>query len=141
MFEYPVLLNPAEEGGFVVTFPDVPEAITQGEDMSDALFHARNALESALMFYIDDRRPLPKPSGRPELPTVAPVTLSCAKLALYQAMLDTDVREADLARRMDVAPTMVDRLLSLNHASKIEQIDAALAALGKRLAVEMREAA
>ena len=34
MFEYPVLLTPAEEGGFVVTFPDVPEAITQGEDLS-----------------------------------------------------------------------------------------------------------
>jgi antitoxin HicB len=141
MFEYPVLLTPAEEGGFVVTFPDVPEAITQGEDDLDARLHARDALETALMIYMDERRPLPAPSVRPDLPTVAPETLSCAKLALYRAMLDAGLRKADLARRLNIAPTLVDRLLSLNHASKIEQVDTALAALGKRLAVDLREAA
>ncbi|MEI7868076.1 MAG: type II toxin-antitoxin system HicB family antitoxin [Candidatus Methylumidiphilus sp.] len=141
MFEYPVLLTPAEEGGFVVTFPDVPEAITQGEDKADALLHARDALESALMFYLDDWRSLPKPSVLPEFPTVSPETLSCAKLALFQAMLEANVSKANLARRLNIDITLVERLMNLDHASKIEQIDVALAALGKRLAVGMREAA
>ncbi len=141
MFEYPVLLTPAEEGGFVVTFPDVPEAITQGEDKADALLHARDALESALMFYVDDFRPLPTPSVLPELPSITPETLSCAKLALYQTLFEANVDKAELSLRLNISLAQVDRLLSLDHASKIEQIDAALAVLGKRLAVEMREAA
>ena len=141
MFEYPVLLTPAEEGGFVVTFPDVPEAITQGEDKADALLHARDALESALMFYMDDFQPLPKPSVLPELPTISPETLSCAKLALHQAMLEANLGKMDLSLRLNVKPDHVEKLLSLDHASKIEQIDATLAVLGKRLTVEMREAA
>jgi antitoxin HicB len=141
MFEYPMLLTPAEEGGYIVTFPDVPEAITQGEDEQDARRHARDALESALTFYMDERLPLPAPTAREDLPSVSPDTLSCAKLALYQAMREAGIRKADLARRLDVAPTSIDRLLSLTHASKIEQIDAALAVLGKRLAIDMKEAA
>ena len=59
---YPVNLEAAEEGGFVVTFPDIPEAITQGEDRADALHHAADALESALEFYFDARRTVPAPS-------------------------------------------------------------------------------
>ncbi|MCX7112413.1 MAG: type II toxin-antitoxin system HicB family antitoxin [Proteobacteria bacterium] len=108
MFEYPVLLTPAEEGGFVVTFPDVPEAITQGEDKADALLHARDALESALMFYLDDWRSLPKPSVLPEFPTVSPETLSCAKLALYQAMYEKRPSKADLARRLGISVADVE---------------------------------
>ncbi|WP_238329470.1 type II toxin-antitoxin system HicB family antitoxin [Mannheimia haemolytica] len=34
---YPALFTPAEEGGFVVTFPDLPEAITQGDTFEEAM--------------------------------------------------------------------------------------------------------
>lgn len=47
---YPVRLTPAEDGGFVVTFRDVPEAITQGDDEADAMAMAREALISAMDF-------------------------------------------------------------------------------------------
>jgi len=67
----PVHLETAKEGGFVVTFPDVPEAITQGEDEDEALLRAVDALETALSFYIDDRRPLPVPAAA--RPVRAPV--------------------------------------------------------------------
>lgn len=60
MLDYPVILEAQPEGGFVVTFPDVPEAITRGED--EALLYAVDALETALSFYVDDRKPLPVPS-------------------------------------------------------------------------------
>jgi antitoxin HicB len=59
---YHVHLEPAEEGGFVVTFPDVPEVITQGEDEAEAVLRAADALETALEFYVDAGRNLSRPS-------------------------------------------------------------------------------
>ncbi len=62
MFDFPAVLAKQPEGGFVVTFVDVPEAITQGEDREEALLYAIDALETALSFYVDERRPIPVPS-------------------------------------------------------------------------------
>ena len=45
---YPVTLTPAVEGGFVVSFPDIPEALTQGNTRHDALQAAQAALITAL---------------------------------------------------------------------------------------------
>ena len=62
---YPVKLEAAEEGGFVVTFFDIPEAITQGEDVEDALRHAADVLESAIDWYIEEGKPVPEcPTAR-----------------------------------------------------------------------------
>lgn len=80
MFEYPVELIAAKEGGFVVTFPDVPEAITQGDDKDEALEYASEALETALDFYVGDRRQLPLPSIAAGRPTVAPDAVVIAKM-------------------------------------------------------------
>jgi antitoxin HicB len=80
MFEYPVELISAEEGGFVVTFPDVPEAVTQGDDKDEALQQASEALETALGFYIGDRRQLPLPSIAAGRPTVTPDAIVIARM-------------------------------------------------------------
>ena len=61
MFDYPVILTP-DDGTVLVTFPDAPEAITFGANEEEALNHAVDALETALSFYVDDRKPLPVPS-------------------------------------------------------------------------------
>jgi antitoxin HicB len=73
MFDYPVILTP-DDGTLLVTFPDVPEAITFGANEEEALSHAVDALETALSFYVDDRKPLPVPSVQPGLPTVRPIS-------------------------------------------------------------------
>jgi antitoxin HicB len=135
--DYPVHLEPAEEGGFVVTFPDVPEAITQGEDEDEALMRAVDALETALSFYIDDRRPLPIPSEATGRPVVRPSTLEGAKLALYAEMTAQGVRKAELARRLGWHLQQVDRLFNLKHASRLDQIEAAARALGRRVNVTL----
>lgn len=63
MFMYPATLTPdKKDGGFVVTFPDIPEAIAQGETKDEALSAAKDALESALDFYFEDKRTVPVPS-------------------------------------------------------------------------------
>ncbi|HUD54846.1 MAG TPA: type II toxin-antitoxin system HicB family antitoxin [Terracidiphilus sp.] len=133
---YPVNLEAAEEGGFVVTFPDIPEAITQGEDRADALHHAADALESALEFYFDARRTVPAPSKPRRGQSVVELPASvAAKVLLLNEMIAQKVRPAELARRLQVKPQEVTRLIDLRHTSKIDGIAGALKALGKTLEI------
>ena len=126
-----------ENGGFVVTFPDIPEAITQGETREEALQMAQEALETAMEFYFEDRRAVPTPSRVPRGKDVIelPASLS-AKILLLNEMVVQGVRPADLARRMGTTPQAVNRLIDLQHTTRIDGIDAALHVLGKSL--EMR---
>ena len=139
MFDFPVTLTP-DGDTVLVSFPDVPEAITFRADEEEALLHAVDALETALSFYVESRKPLPRP-GKPRRGqrTVRPSALEGAKLGVYQAMTEQGVRKAELARRLGWHLPQVDRLLDLHHASKLEQIEAAARALGRRLEVRVTE--
>lgn len=134
MLSYPVRLKAAEEGGYIVTFPDIPEAITQGEDREDALRHAADALESALEFYFEARRRVPAPSKpkRGQRVVELPVSVA-AKVLLLNEMLRQKVHPAELARRIGSTPQAVNRLTDIRHTTRIDGIDTALHALGKRL--------
>lgn len=134
MFDYPVILT-LDDGAISVTFPDIPEAITFGQNESEALAMAVDALETALSFYVEDRRPLPVPSVRPELPTVKPSALESLKLAIYTEMLSQGIRKAELARRLGWRGPQVDRLFDLGHASRLDQLEAAAKALGRHIDV------
>src|SRR5580692_10193899 len=134
---YPARLKAEKEGGYVVTFPDIPEAITQGEDVEDALMHARDALESALEFYFDDQRPVPLPSTPKRGQRLVDLPLSVsAKVLLLNEMLRQKVRPAELARRLGTTPQEVNRLTNIRHTTRIDRVDAAMRALGKRLIVK-----
>lgn len=138
MFMYPVTLTPDNiDGGFVVTFDDIPEAITQGDTEAEALAAAKDALESALDFYFEDKRAVPAPSNAKPGQNVIelPASLS-AKVLLLNEMIRQDVRPAELARRLNTTPQEVNRLTNVRHTTRIDGIAAALQALGKHL--EMR---
>ena len=134
MMRYPARFTPAEEGGFVVTFRDIPEAITQGDTQAEATEMAEDVLVSAMDFYFDDRRPVPAPSKarRGERPIELPASIA-AKVLLLNEMLAQRVTPAELARRMGTRPQNVTRLTTLGHSTKIDTINQALHALGKRL--------
>jgi len=133
---FPVHLR--RDGKFItVSFPDIPEAHTFGHDRNHALAMAREALETAMEFYFDDQRPVPLPSrprrGQPVVnlsPSVA------AKVLLLNEMLRQKVRPSELARRIGTTKQEVNRITNLKHPTKIDRIDAALQALGKRLIVK-----
>jgi antitoxin HicB len=133
---YPVHLR--KDGKFItVSFPDIPEAHTFGNDREHALAMAKEALETAMEFYFDDQRAIPLPSrtrrGQPVVnlsPSVA------AKVLLLNEMLRQKVRPSELARRIGTTKQEVNRLTNLRHPTKIDRIDAALQALGKRLIVK-----
>ena len=137
MFDYPVILTP-DDGTVLVTFPDVPEAITFGADTDEALLQAVDALESALSFYVDDRKSLPVPSkAKRGQRTVCPSALECAKLGVYRAMTEQGIKKSELARRLGWHLPQVDRLFDLKHASRFDQIEAAARALGRHIEVSV----
>jgi len=121
---------------FLVTFPDIPEAITQGETMEQALEVAQDALETALEFYFEGSRAVPEPSAlkRGGHFVELPASLS-AKVLLLNEMIRQGVRPAELARRLHTTPQEVNRLTNLRHTSKIDGIAGAMKALGKTLEI------
>ena len=96
-----------------------------------------DALESALDFYFEDRRRVPAPSKfkRSQYLVELPVSVA-AKVLLLNEMLRQKVRPAELARRLGTTPQEVNRLTNLRHPTKIDRVDSALRALGKRLIVK-----
>jgi antitoxin HicB len=142
MYRYPVKLTPDDNGTILATFPDVPEAVTFGDTRRDALKRASQALEAALKIYIDDQRDLPIPRRtRGRGPLVALPALTAAKVALYEAMRSEGVGAAELGRRLRRPHSHVSRLLDLNAASSLDQIENALAILGKQIYLVIRDAA
>ena len=137
-FVYPAALTPDEaDGGFVVTFRDWPEAITQGDTRE-----AADCLEEAVAARIDDGREIPPPSSAlaGEYGVSVPIQ-TALKAALYLAVREAAVGKSELARRLGVPEKEARRLLDPRHASKPEALERALFAVGRRLAVELREAA
>jgi antitoxin HicB len=130
---YPAVLTEDPAGGFVVSFRDIPEALTQGDNEKEALEMAEDALINALDFYFDDQRPVPLPSKAKRGERLVGLPLSiAAKVLLLNEMLAQNIRPADLARRMNVLPQEVHRLLSLDHKTKIDTVALALLSLGRR---------
>jgi antitoxin HicB len=137
MFDYPVTLTP-DGDTVLVTFADVPEALTFGADEDEALLQAVDALETALSFYMDARKPLPAPSkAKRGQHTVRPSALEAAKLGVYQAMTEQGIKKSELARRLGWHMPQIDRLFDLRHASRLDQIEAAARALGRQLDVRV----
>ena len=137
--KFPVTLTPDEaDGGFVVTFHDIPEAITQGETVEEALSMAQEALETAMEFYFEDKRAVPAPSKpkRGQHVVELPASLS-AKVLLLNEMVTQNIRPAELARRLNTTPQEVNRLTNLRHTTRIDGIAAALQAMGRHLEISV----
>jgi len=137
---YPVILT-KDGASLVAEFPDVPEAMTVGSSEDNALTWARDALVVALSGYLDDRRAIPKPS-KPKAgqKTVILPPLVASKLAIYQAMREQGVTQAQLATKLHCDARQIRRLLDLDHHSRLDLIDDALHVLGKKLVIDIQAA-
>ena len=123
-----------EESGYSVTFRDIPEAITCGDDLDDALFMAKDALLTAMDFYFEDRRTVPQPSEAEEGEYLIELPLSVsAKVLLLNEMVAQNISNVELAKRIKVKPQEVQRITNLEHTTKIDTLACAFAALGKNL--------
>lgn len=118
--------------GILISFPDIPEALSSAETMAQAQEFAYDALITALEFYFEDYKRIPQPSAITDSYVELPPALT-AKVMLLNTLANTGVSYAELARRMNKKPQEVQRMVTLRHTTKIDTIHAALAQLGFRL--------
>ena len=141
-YVYAARFDPQPDGSFLVSFPDVPEAITQGDDLADARASAADALALALRGYLAGNRAVPKATARGRGLVEVPVDAATAlKLAVVEAFGEAGISKLELARRMQVAETEAFRVLDPDHPTKLQRLQAALAVLGKQVVVTVKDAA
>jgi antitoxin HicB len=141
MLQYPIRLSEDTNSTILVDFPDVPEAHTFGSDREEALHRAVAALETALMGYMESWLAVPPPSRTKRGIVVTLPASSEAKLSLYSSMRAAGLDSSSLAKRLHKRLPEIARLLDLRHTSRLEELETAFQALGKRLSVQISDAA
>lgn len=140
-YTYKAVLEPGAEAGIrIATFPDVPEAITQGKGEVEVLREAEDALGAALLSYPLRGMPLPKARARQGKAVTVAADIA-AKLAVLEAFSSSEISKSEFARRIGVSENEARRILDPMHATKLPRLIQALSALGKRLVVGVEEAA
>jgi antitoxin HicB len=141
-FTFPAIIKKDEAGFFLVTFPDIKFAATDGKTMAEALEEARDCLEEAIAVSIADNLDFPFPSsigrGQHAIPLTARMS---AKAALYIAVREKGISKSELARRLYVDEKEIRRMLSPRHQTKLPRIERALSVLGYQLSVSLQKAA
>ena len=137
-FAYPARFDSEADGRYTVTFPDLPDAITQGEDRDDAMEMAADCLAETIGARIAERADIPAPSSlrRGHVRITVPVHVA-VKAALYVAMKQEGVSLSGMARTLKGQPLQVRRLLDPGRASSMKRIDEALSAIGRRVCVSL----
>jgi antitoxin HicB len=127
-------------GNIVVSFPDVPEVVTQGRGEADARAMAEEALGLVLLAYLERGKPLPKPRARGRsLIEIAVAPDVAAKLAVLEAFKAAGISKSELARRIGKDEKEVRRILDPKNPTKLPALVVVLRALGKRLVVGVEE--
>jgi len=135
-FAYPASVVRDEAGFYLVTFPDFPEAATDGESHEAALEEASDALEEAIAGRMNRGDAIPHPGKRKARQALVPVPAQMAvKAALYMAVKESGIRNTELAKRLDADEKEIRRLLDPHHRSKLPRLEAALEAVGKKLVI------
>lgn len=135
--KYPAIFTKSGKG-YVVSFRDIPEALTQGDNFEEAVLMAEDALMTALDFYFEDNRLVPMPSQAQSEDVLIELPASAfIKVLLLNTMLEERVTQSVLAKRMGVKPQQVTRLVNLKHTTKIDNLACAFKALGRELCVNV----
>jgi antitoxin HicB len=141
-FVYKARFESGDGGGIVVTFPDVPEAVTEGDSEREAMAMAQEALGLALLTYPARGKPLPVPSAADaDLVSIAVDADDAAKLALLDAFRESGMSKSEFGRRIGKDEKEVRRLLDPAHPSKLSSVTDALRELGHRLVISVESAA
>ena len=139
-YQYPANFTPAEEGGYVITFPDVPEAITQANSFEEGITEASDALDEAITGRIHTGEEIPLPSVHQHGQFVIPVPAQTAlKAALYEEIRGQNLSKVELAARLGIDEKEVRRLLDPHHASKLPRIEEILGRVGKHVVIQVED--
>ena len=129
MLAYPIHLED-DDDTVLATSPDFPELTTFGTDRNEAVARSADAVEEAIAARMHNGQDIPPPSRGPDCAVVP--ALTAAKVMLYQGMRDQGIGKEELASRLGCSLTKVDRLLDIQHRSKLEHLDKALRAIDRQ---------
>ncbi len=140
-FSFPARFN--REGAMVnVSFRDLPECLTFGKGLKDAMKMAEDCLDEGIAARIVNGGAIPMPSRpRSGERLVAPPPQTAAKAALCLALSEAHMSKSELARRIGCDEKEIRRMLDPRYGTKLPRLHRALAALGKRLEIDLRDAA
>jgi antitoxin HicB len=139
MLGYRIKLEPDDNGTLLVTCPALPEVTTFGDDEAGALRHAVDAIEEAIAARMARGEDIPQ--GHQRGPHLARLpALAVLKIELYRQLREAGITRAELGRRLGWKRESIDRLFRLDHASRLEQLEAAFAALGHAVSVSVHAA-
>ncbi|QLB13141.1 antitoxin HicB [Bisgaardia hudsonensis] len=133
---YPAIFTNALEGGYVVTFPDIPEAITQGNTFEEAIEMAEDVLLSCVEIYFSEDRKFPQNRALLENETAVSLPESVyLKILLHNTMIEQSISKVQLARLTNIRPPEIQRILTPTHNTKIDTIGRVFHTLGKQLQI------
>jgi antitoxin HicB len=139
MISYRVKLE-NDEGTVLVTSPDFSELITFGETREEALDHAVGAFREAIAGRIHYKEAIPQPSRIRASDDFITLPLQTEmKVRMYESMLESGIKKSQLARKMKLHRQEIERLLDFEHATSLNKIESAFAAMGKRLHIEVAD--
>jgi antitoxin HicB len=140
MIKYRVKLTPDDNDTFLVTSPDFPEVITFGETREEALHYAVGAFREIIAGKIHNKEPIPTPSKIRAKDDFITLPLQTEmKVRLYQSLLESGIKKAELARKMKIHRQEIDRLFDSKQATSLSKYESAFAALGKTLNFEVTD--
>lgn len=138
-YSYPATFEPGENPSVVVvSFQDVPEAITEGDGEAEARLQAAEALGLALLVYLRMERPLPKP-GKGKI-MISPPPDVAAKIAVIETFRNSGLTRVEIARRIGRDEKVVRRILDPMHTTDLSTLSAALNAMNARLVIGVEAA-
>ena len=140
---YPALLEAEPEGGFTVTFSEIGFGATYGASWEEARRQAEDMLQEAVLGLIAHGEGVPEPAPQSDAVAedatrralIALPARTAAKLELYRPMREAGLDEAQFAQRLGWPPKKIAHVLDGYHAVRLEQLEPALAVLGRRLVV------
>ena len=145
MLGYRIKLTRDDDDTFLVTCPALPEVTTFGKTGEEIQHAATGAIEEAIAARISYGEALPQPvppakAGRSNRFVKLPA-LTVLKAQLYVVLRESGITRAELARRLGWHREQVDRLFRLDHASRLDRLEAAFKALQRELDVRLLDAA
>lgn len=137
MIPYPIEIVKDDNGSLLITCPALPEVTTFAESADEVDWRATDAIEEAIAARIADSREVPLPTGtfKHVVQLASQVGL---KVNLYRALASEQITRAELGRRLQWKREQVDRLFRLDHATRLDQYDAAFNALGRNIMISAR---
>ncbi|PCJ27603.1 MAG: HicB family protein [Rickettsiales bacterium] len=136
IIKYPCNIT-KDQDRFLVTFPDFPEALTEGLNLEEALFNAIEALTLTLEARLDEKIDIPTPSLKKHQYWITPSVQVQSALLIRFARAEKTI--SDLARILETSWPAASKLENPHHWPTLRQLDKTAAALGKKLVISMEE--